>query len=195
MRDFTSAISSTTIAPVRPRDITYKPRSSSEERASNTTSVGSKRSACVTMNTIIKAPVETCFDLVSRQFKEAPRWDPTVRWVVPISSDYIRVGSQSRFIFDLAGSIDEATVVLRSLVPNETIVWTSNHRTRLKEEWHFERKPDGTVVTVTLSYNPARGLMKYLTRPVRKHSQIEQAVSEMLRRLKMAAELPKPRYL
>jgi len=147
------------------------------------------------MSTIIKAPVEACFDLVARQFKEAPRWDPTVRWVVPVSSDYIRVGSKSRFIFDLAGSIEEANVVLRSLVPNETIVWTSNHHTRLKEEWRFKKEPDGTAVTVTLSYNHARGLMKYLTRQMRKHSQIEQAVSEMLRRLKMAAELPKPRYL
>jgi uncharacterized membrane protein len=147
------------------------------------------------MSTIIKAPVEDCFNLVAKQFKEAPRWDPTVKWVVPISSDYIREGSKSRFIFDLDGSIEEADVVLRSLVPNESIVWTSNHHTKLQEEWSFGRESDGTVVTVTLSYNSSKGLMKYLTRQVRKHCQIEQKVSEMLRRLKLSAEFPKPRYL
>ncbi len=195
MRNFTNVISSTAIATVRPRNITHKHQSLSEEMTSTTIGVESKRSASVTMSTIIKAPVETCFNLVAKQLKEAPRWDPTVRWVVPISSDYIRVGSKSRFIFDFAGAIEEAIVVLRSLVPNKSIVWTSSHHTQLKEEWRFEREPDGTAVRVTLSYNPARGLMKYLTRQVRKHSQIEQAVSEMLRRLKMAAEPPKPRYL
>lgn len=195
MANLTNTVSSTSIVTVRPRNITYSPQALSEEMTSTAASVGSKRSASVTMSTIIKAPVEVCFDLVAKQFKEAPRWDPTVRWVIPVSGEHIRVGSKSRFIFDLCGSIEEAVVVLRNLVPNKVIVWTSNHRTQLQEEWRFGREPDGTAVMVTLSYKPARGLMKYLTRRVRMHSQIEQAVSEMLRRLKLAAELPKPRYL
>jgi uncharacterized membrane protein len=106
------------------------------------------------------------------------------------------VGSRSRFIFDLAGSTEESVVVLRSIIPNKAIVWTSDHRTQLQEEWYFRRKADGTtMVTVTLRYNQPGWLMKYLVRRTKLHSQLERAVSEMLRRLKMAAELPKPRYL
>lgn len=195
MENFSNTAGSTAVLPARPQNITHGPRSLSKEMTSAANSVGSKQHGSVAMSTIIKAPVEDCFNLVAKQFKEAPRWDPTVKWVVPISSDYIREGSKSRFIFDLDGSIEEADVVLRSLVPNESIVWTSNHHTKLQEEWRFGRESDGTVVTVTLSYNSSKGIMKYLTRQVRKHCQIEQKVSEMLRRLKLSAELPKPRYL
>ena len=196
MRNFNnniSAISSTSVAPVRTRNATYIPPG---EMKSIITKEGAKQASTVTMSTNIKAPVEACFDLVLQQFKEAPRWDPIVRWVIPISNGDMQVGSKSRFVFDLAGSIEDSVVVLRSLIPNKAIVWTSDHRTGLQEEWHFGKQADGTTsVAVTLSFNPPGGLMKYFVRRTRIHTQVEQAVSEMLRRLKLAAELPKPRYL
>jgi len=155
---------------------------------------GHKRSSKVTVFSHIKAPVEVCFDLVTKQLEKAPRWDPTIRWVVPISRDYMGVGSKSQVTFDLAGSIEESTVTLHSFIPNKVLEWTSNHSTQLKEEWRFVRQSDGTLVIVTLSYKPHQGLLKYFNRWTRMNSQIQQAVYEMLRRLKMTAELPKPRY-
>ena len=194
MRNFTNTASVNSIAPASPQIIVNSPQSLSEEMAETAASVGSKRSSGVTMSTHIKAPVEVCFDLVTKQLEEAPRWDPTIRWVVPISREYIGVGSKSRVTFDLAGSIEEAVVVVRSFVPNRVLMWTSNHSSQLQEEWHFGRASDGTFVMVTLNYNPYGGLLKHLARWMRMRSQVKPTVSEMLRRLKMAAELPIPKY-
>ena len=175
------------IAPLRPRIVALGPESLSKGM---TTISGrqSKRSSKLSLSTFIKAPVEVCFDLVTRQLDETPGWDPTIRWVTPVSRKYIRVGNMSRVTFDLAGTIEEAVTALRSFTPNRAVMWTSNHSTQLQEEWQFKKEPNGTVVTVTVAYNPHGGLLARVTGSTGMRSQLERAVSQMLAGLKRAAE-------
>ena len=195
MRNLAVTASSNSISPIRPQIITHSSKSLPKEMTMFVAKGGHKRFSKVTVLTYIKVPLEVCFDLVTKQLEETPEWDPTIRWVVPICHEYIRVGNKSRVTFDLAGSIEEAIVVLRSFVPNKVIMWTSNHSNQLQEQWQFGREPNSsTLVTVSLSYNPYRGWFKYFNRWARMNGQIERVVSEMLRRLKITAELPKPNY-
>lgn len=195
MRNLTTNNSPDSITSVRHQIITHSPYSPSKKMTMIVAREGAKQFSKVTVFTKIKAPVEVCFDLVAKQLEEVPRWDPIIKWVVPISHDYTQVGSKSQVTFDLAGSIEEAEVVLQSFVPNRVIIWTSDHSTRLQEEWRFEREPDyGTHVMVTLSYNPYRGWLKYFSKWTRVSSQIELAASEMLGRLKRVAEIHEQKF-
>ena len=149
---------------------------------------GTKRATTITQTTVIRAPVEHCFELVARQLEETPDWDPTIIWVNPISSKHVRVSSMSRVTFSLDGTKEEAVAMVRSFRPNRAISWTSNHSSQLQEEWQLQPEPHGTVVTVTLGYNPGGWLLGRLAEKILKRNKIERAVSEMLKRLKAAAE-------
>jgi uncharacterized membrane protein len=94
----------------------------------------------------------------------------------------------SRVTFSLDGAKEEAAAMVRSFRPNRAILWTSNHSSQLQEEWQLQPEPHGTVATVTLGYNPGRWLLGRLADKILKRNKIERAVSEMLRRLKAAAE-------
>jgi len=195
MRNFTNTASVDSITHDYQQIIVRNPYYLSEEMTKIVARGKSKYFSKVTDSTHIKAPVEVCFDLVARQLEEIPNWDPTIRWVMPISHEYVRVGSKSRVTFNLSGSIEEATVVLRSYVPNKVIVWSSNHSNQLQEQWQFRGEyNNSTLVMVTLGYNPYRGWFKYFNRWARMNGQIEKAVSVMLGRLKSVAEMSKTEY-
>lgn len=150
--------------------------------------LGTKRATTITQSTVIRAPIEHCFELIARQLEETPHWDPTIIWVNPVSLKHVRVGSMSRVTFSLNGAKEEATAMIRSVRPNRAISWTSNHSSQLQEEWQLQPEPHGTVVTVTLGYNPGGWVFGWLADKILRKSKIEKAVSEMLKRLKAAAE-------
>jgi len=161
------------------------------EPAGPPTKLGTKRAINITRSTVIRAPVERCFDLITRQLEETPEWDPTIMWVNPISLKHVRVGSMSRVTFSLDGTREEAVAMVRSFQPNKAILWTSNHSTQLQEEWHLHSEPHGTVVTVTLGYNPTGWLLGRLTDKLVMRNKVEKGVTEMLDRLRHVAELPR----
>ncbi|NQT47391.1 MAG: SRPBCC family protein [Chloroflexi bacterium] len=173
---------------LRPRIVPLGPESLSGEKGQSAAKLDSKRSTNITKSTFIKAPVERCFELVAKQLEETPDWDPTIQWVNPISIKHVRVGSMSRVTFKLGGETEEAVAVVRSCSPNRAILWTSTHSTQLQEEWEFQKEPDCTIVTVTLSYNPPGGLLGRLTDRIGMRHQVDEAVSQMLEKLKATAE-------
>lgn len=162
--------------------------SRSGDQLSDSDKLGMKRATTITRSTIIRAPAERCFELISKQLEETPHWDPTIMWVNPIMKKHIRVGSMSRVNFSLDGVREEAVAMIRSYKPNKSLLWTSNHSSQLQEQWHLEPEPHGTVVTVTLGYNPSGWVFGRLADKVFTKGKVEKAVSEMLERLKIAAE-------
>ena len=158
------------------------------DRKPDTGKLGTKRATTITESVVIRAPAERCFELIARQLEETPHWDPTIMWVTPISLKHVRVGSMSRVTFSLDGTREEAVAMIRSFRPNRAILWTSTHSTQLQEEWQLQPEPHGTVVTVTLGYNPGGWVFGRLADKIVNKNKIEKAVSEMLERLKAAAE-------
>lgn len=159
----------------------------SEER-SGPGMLGTKRAITITRSTVVRAPAERCFDIITRQLEETPEWDPTIMWVNPIAMKHTHVGSMSRVTFSLDGTREEAVAMIRSYQPNKAILWTSNHSTQLQEEWHLETEPHGTVITVTLGYNPTGWLLGRLTDRLLMRNKVEKGVVQMLERLKHVAE-------
>jgi len=149
---------------------------------------GTKRATTITQSIFIRASAERCFELIARQLEETPQWDPTIMWVNPISLKHVRVGSMSRVTFSLDGTREEAVAMIRSFRPNRAILWTSTHSNQLQEEWQLQPEPHGTVVRVTLGYNHGGWVFgRLIDKIVMKHK-VEDATSEMLKRLKAAAE-------
>jgi len=176
--------------PPQRRIVTLGPETFSKEEGLEASKLGTKRAITVTQSTIIRAPVERCFELITKQLEETPHWDPTIMWVNPISQKHVRVGSMSRVTFSLDGTREEAVAMIRSFRPNRAILWTSTHSTQLQEEWHLQPEPHGTVVTVTLGYDPTGWVLGRLADRLVTRSKVERSVTEMLARLKAAAEIP-----
>jgi len=151
-------------------------------------SLSARREVNINRTTFIRAPSERCFELIAGQLDETPEWDPTMMWVSPISRKHVRVGSMSRVTFSLDGTREEAVAMIRSFSPNKSILWTSNHSTQLQEEWQLQPEPHGTLVSVTLGYNPKGWFLGRLTDKVIVRNKVEKAMEEMLERLKDRAE-------
>lgn len=177
----------------RPRIVELGPEAFSKEKPSRMGEVGAKRSTTITQSIVIRAPAERVFELITKQLEETPAWDPTIMWVNPISLKHVRVGSMSRVTFSLDGTREEAVAMIRSYRPNRAILWTSNHSTQLQEEWQLQPEEHGTVVTVSVGYNPTGWLLGRLTDKMVMRNKVQKAVSEMLQRLKETAESPQPR--
>ncbi|RLC93142.1 MAG: hypothetical protein DRI39_06685 [Chloroflexi bacterium] len=173
------------------RIVSLAPESLSDEGRATVGDLGTKRAITITRSTVIRAPAERCFELITKQLEETPKWDPTIMWVNPISTKHVRVGSMSRVTFSLDGTREEAVAMIRSFHPNRAILWTSNHSTQLQEEWRLQPEPYGTVVTVTLGYNPTGWVLGRLADKLVVRAKVERSVSEMLKRLKETAEAPK----
>lgn len=170
------------------RIVELGPEAFSGDSSGTAATVGGKRATTITRSIVIRAPVERCFEVITRQLEETPGWDPTIMWVNPISLKHVRVGSMSRVTFSLDGTREEAVAMVRSFRPNKAILWTSNHSTQLQEEWQLQPESHGTVVTITLGYNPTGWVLGRLTDRMVMRNKVDKAVSEMLARLKATAE-------
>jgi len=160
----------------------------SEDQLAKSGKLGMKRKTNITRTTIIRASAEHCFEFIASQLDETPDWDPTIQWVTPITKKHTRVGSMSRVNFSLDGVREEAVVIVRSFKPNRSLLWTSNHTSQLQEQWCLEPESHGTLVTVTIGYNPGGWVFGRLTDKLFMKGKVEKAVSEMLKRLKAAVE-------
>jgi uncharacterized membrane protein len=159
-----------------------------DSKPGNLAKSGIKRAVTITQTTVIKASIEHCFEFIDKQLEETPHWDPLIKRVNRISTKHARVGSMSRVTFDFNGVIEEAVVMIRSFRSNRVILWTSNHSRQLQEEWQLQPEPHGTVVTVSLGYNPPGWVLGRLTDKIFTRRKIGAAVSDMLKKLKAAAE-------
>ena len=174
--------------PIQRRIVKLAPEALSGEGRAGYVGLNTKRTVTISRSMFVLAPAERCFELITKQLEETPDWDPTIMWVNPISLKHVRVGSMSRVTFSLDGTREEAVAVIRSFNPNRAILWTSNHSTQLQEEWQLQPEPHGTLVSVTLGYNPVGWLLGRITDRMLVRNKVEKAVEEMLERLKTAAE-------
>lgn len=149
-----------------------------------------KKAVNVSRTLFMAAPLERVFDVVDKQLEEKPEWDPTILWVQPITIKHVRVGSMSRVTLRLGGSIEEAVAMVRSYKHNHSIFWTSTHSTQFQEEWRFRNVENGTLVTLTVGYNPVGRLLGKITDMLGMRGRIEHDLTEMLQRL--AAEVSRP---
>ncbi len=177
--------------PIKRRIVEMAPEALTNDNTSKSGRLGTRRSVNITRSTIIRAPVEECFHRVMKQLEETPQWDPMIREVQPLVIRHVRVGSMSRVIFSLNGSSEEAVVLVRAFVPNRSLFWTSTHSSQLQEEWQFRPLPFGTMVLVTLGYNPSGGLAQRISGMIAMRRKFEKSVDEMLNHLQVFLESAK----
>lgn len=170
------------------RIVELGPDTLSDGRRAKLEKLDMKRAVTIERSIIIRASAERCFEFISRQLEDTPDWDPTIMWVNPITLKHTRVGSMSRVNFSLDGVREEAVAMIRSFRPNRALLWTSNHSSQLKEEWRLQPEQHGTLVTVNLGYNPVGWIFGRIADKIHMKGKVEKAVSEMLERLKIAAE-------
>lgn len=177
---------------VQPRIVQLGPDTLSNHETQDTPPPGKNNVTRIVRSISIRAPLERCFELITRQLEKTPDWDPMIMQVDPISIKHVRVGSMSRVAFNLsdANAFEEAIAMIRFFRPNKAISWASTHSTRLQEEWQVQHQPSGTIVTLILGYNPTGSLLRRLASRISLRRQLEKAVSETLENLKATAERP-----
>ena len=174
----------------RPRIVQLAPETLSKEELVDEEKLSTRRATSVSRSIVIQASAERCFGIISRQLQRSPDWDPAILAVNPVSSNQPRVGFMSQIAFRLNGVRHEAIAMIRTYRPNRTILWTSNHRTHLQEEWQLRPESHGTEIAVTVAYNPVGWMLGRLSDRLFVRGKVEKAVSEMLLRLKAVAEKP-----
>ncbi len=170
------------------RIVELGPDTLSDKRWAKTDKLDMKRAVTIKRSIIIRASAERCFEFISKQLEETPDWDPTLMWVNPVTLKHTRVGSMSRVNFSLDGVREEAVAMVRSFRPNRSLLWTTNHSNQLQERWELQPEPHGTLVTVILGYNTRGWIFGRLADRIHLRGKVEKAVTEMLAKLKIAAE-------
>ncbi len=163
------------------------PETLSRQRASKI-GLETKRSVTISRTIYIAVPLDQVFSLVEKQLQETPDWDPTILWVEPISIKHVRVGSMSRVTFRLGGVTEEAVTMVRSYTTNKHVYWTSTHSTQLQEEWELKHVNQGTLVTLTVGYNPTGKLLGRLGNVLGMKGKVEKEVSSMVEGLATNAQ-------
>ena len=174
--------------PPQRRIVGLTPEAHLDSNFADADKLGTKRAITVIQSIVINASTERCFEFVSKQLEETPHWDPTIMHVHSISSKHVRVGYMSRVNFNFRGTIEEATVMIRSFQPNKAISWTSTHSSQLQEKWHFQPDPYGTLVTITLGYNRSGWFFGRLIEKTMMKNKVRKDVLDMLDQLKLAIE-------
>lgn len=168
---------------LHPRIVQLGPETFSKDESAKSIRLDGKRAVTIVRSTFVRASAERSFLIISKQFEETPGWDPTVMWVEPICVKHVGVGSMSRVTFTFEGTTEEAIAMIRSVKPNRAIMWTSTHSSGLREEWQLQPATLGTVITVTLSYNPGGWFLGRFTDRIVMRKKVERTVEEMMKRL------------
>jgi uncharacterized membrane protein len=145
------------------------------------------RVAVISGERSIGAPAERCFKIIAGQLEETPQWDPMILRVKPVSVSRRQIGATSRLIFDLGGRRLEPLALISVWRPNQAVAWISNDKPRVTEDWHLERRPNGTMVSFILRYT-GHSVIDRLIDKLGRRKRVEQAVNEMLSRFKALAE-------
>ena len=109
------------------------------------------KSVITSKSIFIEAPAETCFETLVRQLEQPPQWDPMIVHVWPASDVRGRIGATSQLILNLGGKKIESQAMISRYHPNHAISWVSTGKTKVREDWRLERKPNGTLVGFTLA--------------------------------------------
>jgi len=146
-----------------------------------------KETVKVSNHLIVRAPAEHCFNILAKQLEEPPKWDPMVVDVKPLSPRRRQTEATSLITFRLGRKEVKTLAMISSYHPNRSIAWVSSDRPRVREDWTLESGPNGTAITVTVSYDAPRSVVSsFLDRFMA--GQVEQAVNQMLSKFREFAE-------
>lgn len=115
-----------------------------------------KETVEVSNHLIVQAPVEHCFNILAGQLEEPPKWDPMVVDVKPLSPRRRQTEATSLITFRLGRKEVKTLAMISSYRPNRAIGWVSSDRPRVREDWRLEPGPNGTTISITLSYDAPR---------------------------------------
>jgi hypothetical protein len=136
----------------------------------------------------IAAPVECCFDTLAKQLEQSPDWDPIIANTQPVSKARGKIGATSQVKLNLGRRELESLAMVSRYRPNRAISWTLSSKPKVREDWHLEPKPQGTVVSVTLACEiPGWVIVRFLYK-VKHRKQAQQDLDTMLNQLKKAVE-------
>lgn len=147
--------------------------------------VGTKK--LVTTDFFVAAKPHNCFALITAQLEETPAWDPMIIEAKPLSPTRYETGATSRLVFDLGGRTYSTVAMISLHHTNSRLAWVSNDQVKVAEQWRLKPKSRGTLVSFALHYE-FPGPMGWLRSKLVRRSKVEEAVGEMARRLKSAAE-------
>jgi len=141
-----------------------------------------------TKETFIEAPVELCFDTLSKQLEQPPQWDPIIVHAWPASSVRGCIGAVSQLILNLGGKERNSQAVISRYRPNEAISWVLTEKPKVREDWQLQPKSRGTLVRVNFAQELNGWALGRLLYKVMRQNRVEQDLDRMLTQFKATVE-------
>jgi len=146
------------------------------------------RTATISREIFIAAPVAPCFNTLARQLEQPPKWDPFIVNVHPVSKARGKIGATSQVTLNLGGKELESLAMISRYRPNRYISWVLNSKPKVREDWRLEPKPHGTMVGVTLVCEIPGWIIERFIYKVMRRKKLEQDLDKMLTQLEKAVK-------
>ena len=146
------------------------------------------RAVLISKEIPIAAPVEFCFDILTKQLEQTPQWDPIVINARPVSKVRGRIGATSQVTLNLGGKELESLAMISRYHPNRAISWVLSKKPKVMEDWRLEPRSHGTLVGVTVAREVGGWIIGRLLDKIMRRKKVEDDLTKMLTQLKRAVE-------
>jgi hypothetical protein len=137
---------------------------------------------------LIKAPVRTCFGILTSQLEQSHNWDPIIINTRPVSGSRKQIGATSHVALSLGRMKAQSLAMITRYHPNRFVSWTLTGKRKVREDWRLKRKPRGTMVHMTLAHEVNGGVIGRILYKGLHKKRIEDDIGRMLTQLKVLAE-------
>jgi hypothetical protein len=146
------------------------------------------RTILISKDIRIAALPERCFNTITRQLEQTPRWDPLISDARPVSNVRGRIGATSDVTLNLGGKQHQSVAMISQYRPNHAISWIFSNKAKVMEGWQVEPKASGAVVSVTLAREVAGGAIGRFLYKITRWKRVEQDLNKTLVYLKAVLE-------
>jgi len=146
------------------------------------------RAVMTSREILIEAPAKFCFDTLSQQLEQPPRWDPMIFNAWPTSDVRYQPGAESQIILNLGGKKLSSRASVCRYQPNRAMSWVLGKGPKVREDWRLASKPRGTMVRLTIAQELKGRFIEPLIYKIMRRSRLEQDLDKTLAQLKKTVE-------
>lgn len=142
----------------------------------------------VTQEMFIETGAPSCFELLMKRLKEPTGLDPVILDAKPIYNTGRWAGTATRLTLKLGNRKLESPAIITTYKRDSTLSWVLTGHPKVKEYWHLEPKPGGTLVHLTLGLEIPGSMVSRFFQKIGQGKKLAQEAYETLIQLKKVAE-------
>jgi hypothetical protein len=142
----------------------------------------------VTQEMFIETGAPSCFELLMKRLEKPNGLDPIILDAKLIYNTGRWVGTAIRLTLKLDDRKLKSPAIITTYKHDSTLSWVLTGHPKVKEYWHLEPKPGGTIVHFTFGMEIPGSMISRFFQKIVQGKKISQKAHEMLMQLKKVAE-------